>query len=108
MSPSSRRVLNWLLTLVLAGFIVRLACSHEFYLSSIVSPYSAAALAGAAIIYACIRPHKELLRVVAAAIVLWILEFIVAGTRASGIFLIVPSISFLGLSAFFLLGVRSI
>lgn len=103
-----RRILPWLLSLVLVAAVVAIASSHEFYLSSIVSPYFAAALAGAAIIYACIRPKIELLQVAGVATLLWASEFAIAGTRASGIFLVVPTISLIGLAAFLLLGLRAI
>ena len=108
MPQDSRRVLKWLLSLVLAAAILGIASSHSFYLSSIISPYFAAALAGAAIIYACIRPMREFLHVAGVAVLLWVLEFAVAGTRASGIFLIVPTVSLIGLAAFLLLGLRAI
>ncbi len=108
MPQNLRRVLNWLLSLGLTAAIVAIAASHEFYLSSIVSPYFASALAGAAIIYACIRPKAELLQVAGIAAVLWAVEFFFAGTRASGVFLIVPTISLVGLAAFLLLGLRTI
>ncbi len=103
-----RRVLNWLLSLILTAGVVAIASNRTFYLSSIVSPYFAAALAGAAIIYACIRPKRELWYVAAVAAVLWALEFFAAGTRASGVFLLVPTISLTGLAAFLLLGLRAI
>lgn len=108
MSLNFRRLLAWLLSLALTAAVAGIASSHAFYLSSIVSPYFAAALAGAAIIYACIRPPRELLQVAALAAILWTLEVAVAGTRASGIFLIVPTISLVGLAAFLLLGIRAI
>ncbi len=108
MPPSSRRILQYVLSLLLVALIGGLACSHRFYIESIVSAYFAAALAGAAIIYACIRRPKELVHVVAIALLLWGLEYGVAGVRAKGIFLIVPTISLIGLSAFLLLGLRAI
>ena len=104
--PTSR-LLSWLATIALAAAVIALACSRTFYAESIVSPYFAAALAGAAIIYACIRPPRELLQVAGMALVLWACEVAVAGVRATGIFLIVPSVSLLGLSAFLLLGIRA-
>ena len=108
MPLNSRRALQWLLSVALVAAVAGIACSRSFFLSSIVSPYFAAALAGAAIIYACIRPPVELIQVVAAALGLWVLEFAIAGTRASGIFLVVPTISLIGVAAFLLLGIRSI
>ncbi|ABF39583.1 hypothetical protein Acid345_0578 [Candidatus Koribacter versatilis Ellin345] len=108
MPPTSRRILQYLLSLLLVALVCGLACSHRFYIESIVSAYFAAALAGAAIIYACIRRPKELIHVVAVALVLWALEYGIAGTRAAGIFLVVPTISLVGLAAFLVLGLRAI
>lgn len=108
MSPNARRALNWILSLALSALVGALVGSHGFYLSSMVSPYFAAALAGAAIIYACIRPAREFLYVLGVTLVWWVIEFGVAGTRATGIFLVVPTVSLIGLSAFLILGLRSI
>jgi len=108
MPPTSRRILQYLLSLLTAALVCGLACSHRFYIESIVSAYFAAALAGAAIIYACIRRPKELIHVVAVALVLWGLEYGTAGARVAGIFLVVPTISLIGLAAFLLLGLRAI
>jgi PAP2 superfamily len=101
------RLLPWLATVLLSAAVIALCCSHTFYGESMVSPYFAAALAGAAIIHACIRPPREFVHVVGVTLVLWGFEIAVAGVRASGIFLIVPTISLLGLSAFLLLGIRA-
>ena len=102
------RLLPWLATLLLGAAIVTLACSHTFYVESIVSAYFAAALLGAAIIYACIRPPREMLQVAGLTLLLWACEVLVAGVRVSGIFLVVPTFSLLGLSAFLLLGIRAV
>jgi hypothetical protein len=101
------RILPWLATILLGAAVVALACNHAFYVESAVSPYFAAALAGAVILYASIRPFRELIHVVAVALVLWGCEIAFAGVRASGVYVIVPTVSLLGISAFVLLGIRA-
>jgi hypothetical protein len=108
MPPISRRILNWFLSVVLMAIVAGFASSRNFYLGSIQSPYFAASLAGVAIIYACIRQKIELFQIVGVAAILWGVEYTIAGTRASGIFLIVPTIAFFGLAALLLLGLRAI
>src|SRR3954466_6117665 len=103
MSPTARRILQYFLSALLVALICGLACSHKFYVESIVSAYFASALAGAAIIYACIRRPKELIYVVAVALLFWGMEYGIAGVRVAGIFVVVPTISLIGLAAFLIL-----
>lgn len=108
MPPISRRLLNWFLSVALMAIVAGFASSRDFYLGSIQSPYFAASLAGVAIIYACIRPKRELFQIAGVTAILWGVEYSIAGTRSSGVFLIVPSIALFGLAALLLFGLRAV